>query len=279
MGDRRDSLDRGGLLAETRSPFAAGDRRSPPGSNGGQSGARVSRLSDSGVRSALRLRPLRLLLPRQTPGSPDGFSDRFHASSRGDDLVRFADLAPMDPPARRPGSRRRVRHDALLGSRLPRQWFPRSSSLGRPWAVFFTPLAETVLAAAPDDAAGGASSLVILTRLVGMAIGTSVLTGYILQRVSETEIADAATLLARCRSRLRGRRLPRRGGSRAPRHTRRRGRRRPPAGYLRWSTPPERGPQTGSVMSSTMSALASVVTSPSFRCSRDVPQQPPHDLA
>ena len=91
---------------------------------------------------------------------------------------------------------------ATAGFAMMRSWDPVASAMvpslivvGLALGLFFTPLAEAVLAGAPADAAGGASSLVILTRLVGMAIGTSVLTGYILRRVSETTISDAATLL------------------------------------------------------------------------------------
>lgn len=89
-----------------------------------------------------------------------------------------------------------------VGFLMVRGWEPNVAALipalviiGMSLGFFFTPMAERVLATAPPETAGGASSLVILTRLIGMAVGTSILTGFILARVGAANIADAASLL------------------------------------------------------------------------------------
>ncbi|MDH3307104.1 MAG: hypothetical protein OEO77_06260, partial [Acidimicrobiia bacterium] len=79
---------------------------------------------------------------------------------------------------------------AVAGFGLMRWWQPTAGSLvpalvvlGVSLGWWFTPLAEIPLRASPAAAAGGVSSLVLLARLVGMAIGTNLLVGVIVAAI------------------------------------------------------------------------------------------------
>lgn len=75
------------------------------------------------------------------------------------------------------------------------RWEPSISSIVPTLAVagtglgwLFAPLAERPLRATPDERAGAMSSGVILARLLGMAAGSSVLTGFILAGLADIEV-------------------------------------------------------------------------------------------
>ena len=68
--------------------------------------------------------------------------------------------------------------------------------LGLSIGTFFAPLAEELISAAPMAQAGGASSFVILSRLVGMAVGTAILTQTVTATLSAGSDLSAALLPA-----------------------------------------------------------------------------------
>ena len=86
---------------------------------------------------------------------------------------------------------------AMAGFGLVGQWEPRLGSmfvglilLGVCLGVWFGPLAAVVLARVPASDSGGASAIVILSRLIGMAIGTATLTNFVLSNVQAVSTAE-----------------------------------------------------------------------------------------
>jgi len=87
---------------------------------------------------------------------------------------------------------------AVAGFLLVSRWEPTVSGLlpgllllGVSLGVWFGPLAEAVLHLVPVHESGGGSGIVILTRLIGMAIGTATLTNFVLSKVPAVTTADA----------------------------------------------------------------------------------------
>ncbi|MBK5269135.1 MAG: MFS transporter [Acidimicrobiia bacterium] len=86
----------------------------------------------------------------------------------------------------------------VVGFVMASRWEPRLAGLvpgllvlGVSLGVWFGPLAERVLQAVPAESSGGGSAVVILSRLVGMAIGTATLTNFVLSKVPAVTTADA----------------------------------------------------------------------------------------
>jgi MFS family permease len=87
---------------------------------------------------------------------------------------------------------------AVAGFLLVSRWEPTVAGLlpgllllGVSLGVWFGPLAEAVLHLVPVNESGGGSGIVILTRLIGMAIGTATLTNFVLSKVPAVTTADA----------------------------------------------------------------------------------------